>query len=285
MNNQQILLTIALGGKTLSLGKDTEIKLVDVEGLESPDYEISVQNNAQFDGGTVTGRRAAPRSILITGECGCSEDTERQRAALIRFFNPASPGQLTVDYCGVVRRIGFELESFKAHRANLYEPLTFLAGLLCPDPYFRDVDEHGENMAAKRALLTAPFAISPRGAVLSVRMTRQECEVVNDGDKSTGFVVSFRAAGEVSNPSFENLTTGEKIRVNVLLHAGDALTISTQRGQKRIELNGASANHLIDRASTFFQLQPGENVLKYSADSGYTALSVYPKWSAEYLGV
>ena len=65
MNNQQILLTIALGGKTLSLGKDTEIKLVDVEGLESPDYEISVQNNAQFDGGTVTGRRAAPRSILI----------------------------------------------------------------------------------------------------------------------------------------------------------------------------------------------------------------------------
>ena len=190
-----------------------------------------------------------------------------------------------MDYCGVVRRITFELQSFKAHRANLYEPLQFLAGLLCPDPYFRDVDEHGENMAAKRALLTAPFAISPRGAVLSVRMTRQECEVVNDGDKSTGFVVSFRAAGEVSNPSFENLTTGEKIRVNVLLHAGDALTISTQRGQKRIELNGASANHLIDRASTFFQLQPGENVLKYSADSGYTALSVYPKWSAEYLGV
>lgn len=285
MNNQQILLTIALGGKTLSLGKDTEIKLVDVEGLESPDYEISVQNNAQFDGGTVTGRRAAPRSILITGECGCSEDTERQRAALIRFFNPASPGQLTVDYCGVVRRIGFELESFKAHRANLYEPLTFLAGLLCPDPYFRDVDEHGGDMAAKRGLLTAPFVLKPEGAAFSVRTMRQEVEILNDGDKPTGFVVAFHATDTVLNPSFESLTTGEKIRVNVRLQAGDVLTVSTLRGQKRIELGGKSANHLLDPQSTLFQLQRGVNVLKYGADSGYTALSVYPKWSAEYLGV
>lgn len=285
MNNRQILLTIALGGETLSLGRDTEIKLVDVEGLESPDYEISVQTGGQFDGGTVTGRRAAPRTILITGECGCSEDTERRRAGLIRFFNPAAPGQLTVNYCGVTRRIGFELESFKARRANLYEPLTFLVSLLCPDPYFRDVDEHGGNMAAKYGLLTAPFALKPEGAAFSVRTMRQEAEILNDGDRPTGFVVAFHASDEASGPSFENLTTGEKIRVDVRLHAGDVLTVSTLRGQKRVELNGESANHLLDPHSTLFQLQRGVNVLRYGADSGYTALSVYPKWSAEYLGV
>ncbi len=41
----------------------------------------------------------------------------------------------------------------------------------------------------------------------------------------------------------------------------------------------------MDRSSSFIDMQVGENVLKYSADKGYTNLNVYPKWTAEFFGV
>ncbi len=194
-------------------------------------------------------------------------------------------GKLYVNYSGVKRVINYEVAGFKDSRENLYDPLKFIINLICPNPFFKDEREFSKNMAGKINSITVPFNIPARGMIMSAKVLRQEATIINNGDKDTGLIISFIAKGDVSNPKIENLTTGKFLRIVVDLMPGDILTINTNKGTKRIELNGKNISQKMDRSSSFIDMQVGENVLKYSADKGYTNLNVYPKWTAEFFGV
>ncbi|WP_346870776.1 phage distal tail protein [Clostridium sp. UBA5119] len=272
-------------GKILEIGKDKLYKLINIEGISSSEYNVNIVNNAQFDGGTVKSKRVESRLITITAEYPSTEDTETRRQNLIRFFNPYLTGKLYVNYSGVKRVINYEVAGFKDSRENLYDPLKFIINLICPNPFFKDEREFSKNMAGKINSITVPFTIPARGMIMSAKVLRQEATIINNGDKDTGLIISFMAKGEVSNPKIENLTTGKFLRIVVDLMPGDILTINTNKGTKRIELNGKNISQKMDRSSSFIDMQVGENILKYSADKGYTNLNVYPKWTAEFFGV
>jgi len=283
--DKYIDIKLECNGKILEIGKDKLYKLINIEGISSSEYSVDIVNNAQFDGGTVKSKRVESRLITITAEYPSTEDTETRRQNLIRFFNPYLTGKLYVNYSGVKRVINYEVAGFKDSRENLYDPLKFIINLICPNPFFKDEREFSKNMAGKINSITVPFTIPARGMIMSAKVLRQEATIINNGDKDTGLIISFMAKGEVSNPKIENLTTGKFLRIVVDLMPGDILTINTNKGTKRIELNGKNISQKMDRSSSFIDMQVGENILKYSADKGYTNLNVYPKWTAEFFGV
>ena len=283
--DKYIDIKLECNGKILEIGKDKLYKLINIEGISSSEYSVDIVNNAQFDGGTVKSKRVESRLITITAEYPSTEDTETRRQNLIRFFNPYLTGKLYVNYSGVKRVINYEVAGFKDSRENLYDPLKFIINLICPNPFFKDEREFSKNMAGKINSITVPFTIPASGMIMSAKVLRQEATIINNGDKDTGLIISFMAKGEVSNPKIENLTTGKFLRIVVDLMPGDILTINTNKGNKRIELNGKNISQKMDRSSSFIDMQVGENILKYSADKGYTNLNVYPKWTAEFFGV
>ncbi|GAA0767140.1 hypothetical protein GCM10008908_05840 [Clostridium subterminale] len=283
--DKYIDIKLECNGKILEIGKDKLYKLINIEGISSSEYSVDIVNNAQFDGGTVKSKRVESRLITITAEYPSTEDTETRRQNLIRFFNPYLTGKLYVNYSGVKRVINYEVAGFKDSRENLYDPLKFIINLICPNPFFKDEREFSKNMAGKINSITVPFTIPANGMIMSAKVLRQEATIINNGDKDTGLIISFMAKGEVSNPKIENLTTGKFLRIVVDLMPGDILTINTNKGNKRIELNGKNISQKMDRSSSFIDMQVGENILKYSADKGYTNLNVYPKWTAEFFGV
>ncbi|MNJ51482.1 Phage tail protein [compost metagenome] len=112
---------------------------------------------------------------------------------------------------------------------------------------------------------------------------------VNSGDVETPVEIHYK--GPATNPVVESETTGEYIKVNYELTAEDTLIINTAFGNKRVEVlndDGTRTNvfHWIDLGSTFFQLQPGRNMLKYGSDyeSEQAAATVMIYWYNKYLG-
>ena len=110
---------------------------------------------------------------------------------------------------------------------------------------------------------------------------RQESLIVNvynAGDVPSGIRITFTALGEVRNPALLNVNTRDFVKFNIVLAAGDVLTVSTGYGEKEVTLNHngiiTDAFRHIDVDSTYLQLEVGDNLFRYSADSNEENLEV-----------
>lgn len=81
----------------------------------------------------------------------------------------------------------------------------------------------------------------------------------------------FTITGPVAYPIITNQTTGQQIKLNIQIGAGDILGIDCQSGT--VTLNGtANRNNTVDISTTFFGLAPGNNTIGYgSSDSAAVA--------------
>lgn len=98
--------------------------------------------------------------------------------------------------------------------------------------------------------------------------------VVNDGLYPAKPV--FQVLGPVINPKIANTATGQFVRVNISVAAGDTLLIDSD--SRVVRLNGANRNINLDVNSSFFTIPPGGTTLSFSStDGGDVAgtLSVY----------
>lgn len=121
---------------------------------------------------------------------------------------------------------------------------------------------------------------------LGYRLTKQIVEVDNIGDVETPIRAIFRAHGTVEKPYIQDVETREMLRINRTLQAGDVLEITTEFGNKNVYLNGEKAHHYLDYLnSTWLQLKPGINLIKYGAESGTEVLECRLYFTPRYLGV
>ena len=276
----------ACGGRELLLGSGSDFGVAAFSGLEAGEYGHVWQRHAQLDGGVVTGRTVEPRKLSVTAEyAGCDSDGG-VRSSVISFFDPKTPGELTVTLGCVSRRIGYEVAGLRIDGFAPADTLRFTVSLVCPSPYWLDLAAFARNMAGVRALFAFPLFIPPDGLVAAYREMKQEITVSNPGQKPVGVSALFVARrGSVTAPALFDLTTGEYVRLLTAMSSGDRLTICTVPGKKRVELNGVNAISSIDPGSSFFQLAPGDSRLRYDADENVQNLDVYPRFTPEYLGI
>jgi len=134
-----------------------------------------------------------------------------------------------------------------------------------------------------------PLELSADGIEIGYRSEIITANVYNDGDVESGMRIELKALATVVNPSFVNILTKDFIELNTTMVKGQVITISTYYGEKRItsKLAGIETNlfNSIAQGSKFLQLDPGDNLFRYNADTGidYLSVSIYHK--DRYLGV
>ena len=299
-------LKLECNGKTLSFGKSQsgekrEFGITKIEGLEASELEISTTDNALVDGSTVDGKRIKNRPIHIEATLRDDRNNAANRQRIIKFFNPKYTGKLTVNHSGTERNIEYELEGWNfVATSNVYNQLSIVVDLMCPDPYFQNMDNFGQNMAdiskhiafpwrvvKEKVVVPDPYkGLALSGQITGYRTLTKEVHLPNDGDVPTGVQIQFIAErGPCTNPKITLVGTGQFVRVVVDMKEGDVLMVDTNKRHQVIELNGVNVYQKIDRLSEPFELEVGSNYLEYDADENYTNLDVKLFYTPLYLGV
>ena len=133
MHLNNINITLKSNNKTLEIGTNTRYGLLDIDGIDSADYELSISKNPLADGSIVNSKRIDSRSIDITAEYK-GRDKEKERIELVRFFNPHRQGELYIDLQGNKKKIKYEVESFKAKLDNLNKAFKVYGQLILCRP-------------------------------------------------------------------------------------------------------------------------------------------------------
>ncbi|SHJ25241.1 Phage tail protein [Clostridium cavendishii DSM 21758] len=281
MDNKYLNLKLKWDNNKISIGNNEKYKLVSIEGLEGAAYEVNINKNNQYDGGYIENKRINSREITIVAEFPIIEEAERERQELIKFFNPKKSGVLTVNYGGYERDIVYEVEKFKETRSSLYEPLSFQLDLICPDPYFKDsiiAETINTWIKGWKFKFKLPFKFKQKD--------ENKKNIYNKGHVKTPVEIMFK--GPAVNPSVINHRTGEFIKVIKTLTSDDTLFITTEFGNKKVEIesNGIRKNafNYIDLDSTFFSLEVGDNLIEYNTES-LEPQSVEIKYKNRYLGI
>lgn len=253
-------------------------EVTSIEGLTEINTSFVYNEYTKGDGVVIGGSHKPGRPINIE-----TTATNKEADFLISYF---AAGSIHVLYLGD-RKIDVVCEQAKITRGDnngLHYKPVFNLQLFAPDPWFSDIDNFGKNLAGRAPGLSFPWESTVKDGFTTGYMIFDEMSVFhNSGNTSVGFEVIFTAEkGEVINPKFEHLVTGDFIEVNTTLSQGESLVISTVRNQKYITLNGANVFDRINRLSTFFELSVGDNLLKFSAESGVSNLAVMLFYTPKY---
>lgn len=282
-------------------GERREFGITKIEGLESSELEVATTDNALADGSTVAGKRIRSRVIHLEATLRDDRQNAMQRQRIIKFFNPKYTGTLTAEHSGTKRKTAYELEGWTfAATDSVNGRLSVVVDLKCPDPFFKNLDDFGRNMAEVSRQIAFPWRVvrekvrvpAPYGAmglpgqITGYRSLTRKVYLPNDGDVPAPLRIHFTAErGPCANPKILLDGTGKFVRVRISMQKGDVLVVDTDRRHQVIELNGVNVYQKIDRMSDPFELAVGENYLMYDADENYSNLDVWLYYTPQYLGV
>ena len=271
----------------IEMNKNTDIKIIDIEGLEASSYTINTISSEQ-DGAIVTSEKIEPRELTITGDIEKNENETLNREKLIRFFNPKAIGEFYITRNDKERKIQYRVSSLDFSTNKLYEYIQFTLVLeSTEEPYFEDAKNRGNNLALISPQFTFPLVImpNPKGKVMGYKVYKPYMPLVNDGDKETGIKIVITAKRGIMKNIKLTLNNNQYIQVNQTLNQWDVLTINTNARKKSVTLNGTNIINKIDRNSTFFTLKQGKNILKYECEDGSTNIDIDVKFYRKFLGV
>lgn len=270
----------------IEMNKNTDIKIIDIEGIEASSYTINTISSEQ-DGAIVTSTKIEPREITITGDIEKNKNETANRDKLIRFFNPKVTGELYITRNNVERKIQYRVSSLDFETNKLYEYIQFTLVLeSTEDPYFEDANNRGSKLTLISPQFTFPLVImQDRKKIMGYKVYKPYMPLVNDGDKETGLEIVITASrGQMKNIKL-TLNDNEYMQVNITLNQWDVLTINTNPRKKSVTLNGTNIINKIDRNSTFFNIGIGKSILKYECDDGATNIDINVKFYRKFLGV
>lgn len=162
--------------------------------------------------------------------------------------------------------------------------------IICPKPFFRDVEEFNTYFSDVSAKFEFPFSIAKEGIEFSSISTNVRKTIINSGDVESGIVIElFAAGGAVFRPVIYNVFEKTHIKLNYYMDQGDLIRINTNAGEKAIDLikDGVVTNLLgyLDMGSTWLTLKSGDNVFTYDCESGGSNLQIAFKSTLLYSGV
>lgn len=250
----------------------------DVRGLSDATNEIYTQRGLGQYGATVTGYQLKSRIIEIQGSF---KPIDKNTVSFLRqnlnnVLSPEETLEVTYDLSGNQRKISGITQEVKFDSGNIY--YDFYIAILCPDPLWRDPMETSTPIVSWEGAFEFPVEITSDWEI--GRLNKQaEVNVINRGDVTCGCRIVFYATASLTNPSLKNTETEEYIKLKVSLSKGDKLEVTTHYRNKTAYItraNGEKENAIqyLDPSSTFLQLEIGDNLFSYNADSGKSNLEI-----------
>lgn len=271
--------------ESIEFGNARPFLLSHIDGMGGVQADIHKTRSPFQDGSSVSRVQIPDRLITLHGTimAESQEDLYEKRRQINRVLNAKLGGQLiyTNDYRSYFAEA--EIEDGPTWGTRHGNNQLFIVSFLCPLPYLLDEFEQSEEITTwiggMKFALTLPTTFAMRGPKI--------INVINDGDVETPMRIEFK--GPAANPRVTNQTTGEYIQVNRELTNEETLLITTDFGNKRVEIVGENDERTnvlnwIDLGSTFWQLQIGDNIVAYQSDDEVEPAAVTLSYRNRYTG-
>jgi hypothetical protein len=270
-------------GESLTVQYSFPFYYVSCEGLMS--YTNDIATAEPYIAGEVYQGSHNPRRTMLLEFAVRRQDYWNLRSVIYSVFGSSGTFTWHPDE-GEVRSILYYTESIEIADPNTMGFRHCSVSLVCPFPFFSGM-EQTVPMSYWQKGITLPFVMhSP--FVIGTRVQEQIKNIHNPQPVSVGIKAIFAAnGGAVTNPGLQNLSTGESFQLEVSLSPGDAVYVSTSDGHKAAGFlsDDPQPFDLWDYASNdWIQLHPGDNLLRFDADSGLEYLDVSILYAQLYLG-
>ena len=269
----------------ISDGRESQFAFHDIDGVHAPDASISTDSTAGYDGSTVTSASVHMRNIVLSFYL--MGDVDKAKKDIYKTFQVKREGML--HYVSDARDVKIPCYTEKCEIPPTLRPMVATVSLLCPEPYFRDVQSIVAEIQNITDNFYFPLVLPEEGMALGIINPFYASNVRNEGDVPLGMTVEFRATGDVVKPKIINTETLEYLELDAALRTGDVVEICTVKKQKRVTLhrNGVSYNYFnyLTDGSTFLQLAEGDNEFQYTAESGSSNLYMRMYYTPLYVGV
>lgn len=271
-------------GQEIELTNNDNYSIKSIIGLDPPDGVINTTRNAGQDGSVFNSAYMDNRTITIT--MAINSPAEVNRLELYKYFKIKQP--VRIHFKNRSRDVWIRGYTQSMPIAFFDKKETVQITLLCPEPYFNDVETSVQGLSNVISLFEFPFEIE-EPVQFSRLAVGIEKSIINFGDVSIGMKVTIEALGAVTNPVLYNTQTNEFIKLNDTLASGDFVEVSTVPGKKYVRKtsNGTTSSIIgkLAQGSTWIQLVPGDNVFATSATSGSEYIKVTFELTYQYEGV
>lgn len=261
-------------GQTIALSNEKNVVITGIDGLTPPKASIMTSNIATHDGSRFKYSKVGQRNIVIN--LRILKDVEKVRILLYKYFRIKQ--WCKIYYENDSRSVYCEgyVEAFENDRFAMNNSVQI--SIICPYPWFKEIDEIVFNMSQVLNTFEFPFMIEDEGMEFSTLSEIVNTTVVNSGDVTNGFLMELSATSEVVNPRIYNVDTREMIGLNFTMQAGDLIRISTVVGEKYVKLiRGGTETNIINNiitSSSWLQVPVGESNFTYDCTSGREFFSV-----------
>ena len=268
-------------GDTFQLtGKEAIYQILNIEGLNPPPAQVNTTNIAGMDGAKFNSAKLQTRNLVITVKI--NGNAEVNRINLYKYF--PTKEQVTFYYSNGSRNVFIKgyVNTCEVNPFSQDEQMQI--SIICPQPYFKDIDEIIADISNVTALFVFPFSINVDEPIpFSSYELNKVTNVYNAADVKTGVIIQIDVLHSVNDILIRNTDTGDTFEINNEFQAGDRITVNTNSGEKGIQLlrNGVISNIFssIVAGSTFLQLESGDNPLGYQVDGGDNDQYVYITFS------
>ena len=214
------------------------------------------------------------------------------RRKIISVMNPLSVGDLIVSGRGI-EKVFKDVQVVDGPNfldADYTMPdgiLYFNLSVVVPGNFIADINAFNFQLLEIDPRLSFPLEIANEGIIFG-EIAKGQTVLNNTGDVEAPLFIEI--PGPVKTPEIHNLTTGEFIKIHSPIASNEVMTIDTSFGNKSVIITDTSGNarnafHHIDLESTFFQIQVGENTIKFKAEVGNETANVRISYRRLYFGI
>lgn len=267
---------------------EAKLQLDNVTGLNPPTSSISFTENIG-DGDEFQHSRTGRRNIVIN--LHIKGNVEENRLDIYKYVQNGRYIKLYI----ITRTKNVWIDGYveSTEIDNFSNDTVCQISVLCPDPWFKDIEETINSINTVQPKFHFPFHIV-EPVPFSIYETIQILNLINEGNVESGMTIEITARGNVVNPIVYNRETTEFIGLGssskpYTMQSGDKIVITTHTNNKKVKLirNAVETNifNYLTPNSKFLKVASGDNVFTYSADDGDEYIDIVFKHYSNYEGI
>lgn len=284
---------------TLAAPEQSGFAIVSIEGLGPSKANINSKELASMDGSIFNSSRVISRNIVISVQYLFSPTVEEVRLKSYKYFPIGKAVKLVIETDTRTSEIIGYVES---NEPNMFsKDGVAQISIMCPDPNFYSLSKNVSVFSGIEPEFEFPFyndSLNTNLIEIGEVVSKSIETLFYDGDSKVGVTIVLHAIGPATNVSIHNVTTRETIKIDTVKLAAltgsailnrDDIIISTVKGDKYATLlrNGVYTNILncIDKGSSWTQINKGDNLFAYEAETGASNLQFRIENRTAYEGV
>ena len=259
--------------------------ITDIRGIGPAKASINTTEISTGDGSSYNSARLNARNIVLQFELLPNPTVEDTRQLSYKYFPIKKKLTLVIETDNRLCEATGYVESNEPILFAKQE--TIQISIICPDPYFYSASEKDNNVtvfSGDEPAFEFPFSnesLSEPMIEFGIMSNDNVKSVIYNGDAEIGITLTIHAIGPASNIIIYNSGTGESMSIDTKkietltgsgLVFGDDIIITTVKRNKSIRLlrAGKYTNILncLNKNADWFQLAKGDNVFRYTAETG-----------------